>query len=634
MCGIAGIVDLNGERPIDRGALQRMSDALIHRGPDGADMFIAPGIGFAHRRLAIIDIEGGKQPFHASTGQHFLTFNGEIYNYQRLAHDLSNAGIRLKTRSDTEVIAEGMARHGANYISSLQGMFAFSFWDNKEKTLTIARDRLGEKPLYYAVTSDNILLFASEINAILASDLMSADINTQAIADYLHFGYVPDPKSIYRNIFKLPPAHTLTATRGKNVGGSAITLTPYWSINFKEDSNLTFEQAQEDLINLLDEAVHDQMISDVPLGAFLSGGVDSSAIVASMAKSNSTPVTCSIGFDEASHDERGFARRTAIQFGTNHHEEVASLDVTGSIDEIARVYGEPFADSSALPTWLVSKLARKHVTVALSGDGGDEVFAGYRRYRFFLGEERMRSALPASIRKPIFGTAGALYPKLDFAPRFLRFKTTFQALGEDQASAYARASAIMLPERASALASGDLKASFAGYQSDMMIRTHMDATGSSDPLSRALYTDLKMWLAGRMLVKTDRASMAHSLEVRPPMLDHRLVEWAARLPSSFKLQQGSGKHILKSALETRLPNDLLYRPKQGFGLPVSGWLRAEKNNPLDRLANSTIWKESGLINTKTVSKMVSAHKGNKADHGQELWSILMLDAFLRQQTSR
>lgn len=625
MCGIAGIVDLKSDRQIPKSALQRMNDKLIHRGPDGGDMWIAPGVGLAHRRLAIIDLEGGAQPFHASSGRHVLTYNGEIYNYTELAEGLSSAGLKLRTRSDTEVIAEGFAHHGQDYISKLQGMFAFAFWDQETKSLILARDRLGEKPLYYTTTNDGFLIFASEINAIVASGLVATEIDPEAIADYFHFGYVPDPKSIYRNIFKLPPAHILKVQRGHTP-----KLEEYWSLEFRQDQSLTFQKASEELEAILDRAVHDQMVADVPLGAFLSGGIDSSAIVSSMAKTGSSPITCSIGFNEASHDERPFAALTAQKFNTQHYEEVASLDVIGTIDTIANVYGEPFADSSALPTWLVSKLARKYVTVALSGDGGDEVFAGYRRYKFFLGEEKLRNSLPSAIRKPVFGTLGALYPKLDFAPRAMRFKTTFQALGEDQATAYARASAIMLPERSQALLSEDLKTTVGDYRSRDIIRAYFDKQSNHDPLSRALYTDLKTWLSGRMLVKTDRASMAHSLEVRPPMLDHRLVEWAAKIPSNYKLRNGDGKYILKAAMAKRLSADYLKRPKQGFGLPVNDWLRAEKDNPLDRLFDSSVWKQSNFIDEYQVTRMIDAHKKNHTDYGQELWSVIMLDAFLRQ----
>jgi len=623
MCGIAGLMDLQGERLVNQQALNAMSNALIHRGPDGEGQHNQPGIGLAHRRLAIIDLEGSIQPFQASSNSNILTYNGEIYNYLDLAKDLKATGIALKTKGDTEILAEGMARFGPKYINRLQGMFAFAFWDEQSKTLLLARDRLGEKPLYYGVTEDGWLAFASEIDALMASGLFQKKLNDHAVADYFYYGYVPDPKTIYENIFKLEPGHILTAKRGQN-----LELKPYWSISFQEKNQYSYQNAEEELRELLDRSVHDQMIADVPLGAFLSGGVDSSAIVASMKEKSAAPVTCSIGFDEASHDERSYAREIATQFKTDHHEGVAKLHIASMIDKIAATYGEPFADSSALPTYIVSKLARQHVTVALSGDGGDEVFAGYRRYKFFMAEERLRKHLPHKVRRPIFGPLGRYYPKLDFAPRVLRFKTTFQALGEDQASAYARASGIMLPERARLLMSDDFHHQLQGYDSRDIVRQHMVQADSRDPLSQALYTDLKTWLAGRMLVKTDRASMANSLEVRPPLLDHRLVEWAATLPSSFKLSGQNGKRILKSSLEPRLSRDILYRTKQGFGLPLSQWLRANRDNPLDRLRDQSAWKQSGILNVDHIEKMIDDHKSNRSDFGQELWSVLMFDAFL------
>ncbi len=635
MCGIAGIFDLRNEREIDRDALQRMSDAMIHRGPDGAGTFFSKGIALAHRRLAIIDLANSTQPFHAQSNQHVLTYNGEIYNYRELSDSLSASGTLLKTNGDTEIIAEGIARKGIDYIHQLRGMFAFGFWDEHRKTLTLARDRLGEKPLYYGVTKDGFLAFASELGALKASGLFSLTHNPHAIADYFMYGYVPDPKSIYEDIHKLEPGHLLTASVDKG-----ITKKPYWQIDFNQDNERSYEKSREELLAILDESVASQMISDVPLGAFLSGGVDSSAIVASMSKHHTISkasaahqdindlTTCSIGFDEASHDERPYAQSVANQFHTTHHEEVASLRVAEMIDQIVQCYDEPFADSSALPTWMVSKLARKHVTVALSGDGGDEVFAGYRRYPFYLNESKLRNIIPASIRRPVFGLAGKLYPKLDWAPRPLRFKTTFQALGDDEAGAYARASAIMLPERAHNILSNDFTTTLQGYTPDQVVRDIMGHVQNYDSLSKALYTDMKTWLSGRMLVKTDRASMAHSLEVRPPLLDYKLVEWAAKLPSGYKLGNGVGKRILKDAVSPRLPADLLNRKKQGFGLPVNQWLRTSKDNPLDRLRNSSTWHQSGLIDKAFVEKMISDHQTGRMDYGQELWSVIMFDGFL------
>lgn len=626
MCGIAGIVDLEGTREIDRAALKRMTDAVRHRGPDGEGFFTAPGVGFGHRRLAIIDKEGGAQPFKIASRRGVLNFNGEIYNYLDLARSLSEQGVALSTRSDTEALAEGLGLHGAAFISELRGMFAFAYWDSGRRMLLLGRDRLGERPLYYATTKDSFLVFASEIGAIVASGLVDLELDPEAIADYFLYGFVPDPKSIYRNIRKLPPASILTAVRGE-----APRIDTYWRLAFEPIERISFEQAQEELLSRLDDAVKAQMLSDVPLGAFLSGGVDSSAVVASMAQSGGIVRTCSIGFEEASFDERPFARIVAKQFDTDHSEDVAHLEAMSLIDEIARVYGEPFADTSALPTYIVSKLARQHVTVALSGDGGDEMFAGYRRYPFFVNEERLRAVAPLPVRQATFGAAGAVYPKLDWAPRAVRLKTTLKSLGSSRAVAYAHAMAANLPDRTRQMLSSDFRRTLGDYRSEAIIEAVM-GDGGEHPLVAAQRADMATWLPGRMLTKVDRASMAHGLEARPPLLDHRLVEWVARLDPAFKLQNGEGKRLLKAALERRLPKEILYRKKQGFGLPVAAWLRSD-NGPLERLTSSSLWRTCGYLDDRVIDGFAAAHRNGYSDCSQELWTVIMFDAFLQRSTS-
>ena len=624
MCGIAGIVDLRSNRAIDREALQRMTDALAHRGPDGEGYFTAPGVGIGHRRLAIIDKPGGAQPFHSHDDKGVLSFNGEIYNYQTLAPALTAAGARLKTRSDTEVLAEGLALHGAPFVHELRGMFAFAFWDQSSETLLLARDRMGEKPLYYGETDDGFLLFASEIGALISARLLPLDIDPQAVSDYFHFGYVPDPKSIYQRIRKLNPGSTLTARRG-----ATIQIERYWRPVLASSENLKFDAAKDQLLEALDQSVRLQLVSDAPLGAFLSGGVDSSAIVASMARASSAIKTCTIGFEEDAHDERDYARQVAQQYGAEHREEVAHMDHASLIDDLAGVYGEPFADSSALPTYIVSKLARRHVTVALSGDGADELFAGYRRYPFFLKEEALRGLAPLALRRLLFAPAGALYPKLDWAPRPLRLKTTLQSLGDSSASAYARAVGANLPDRVRHMLSGEFKTSLNTYSSTSLVEKIMRRAEDHHPLSLAQLVDLHTWLPGRMLTKIDRASMAHSLEVRAPFLDHKLVEWAGMLPPAFKLKGNEGKFILKKALAPRLGHDILYRPKQGFASPIAQWLK-QKPGPLERLKDSHAWRRSGYLNPEAIEKMALAHQQGRADYSQELWTVIMFDGFMQR----
>lgn len=624
MCGIAGIVDLDGERAIDARALKRMTDALAHRGPDGEGYFEAPGVGFGHRRLAIIDIEGGAQPFRSADGDGAVTFNGEIYNYRDLTRSLAQEGARFRTRSDTEALIEGLQRRGADFVSDLRGMFAFAWWNGRTRTVTLVRDRFGEKPLYYAITPDNFLLFASEIGAIKASRLLALTHAPEALSDYFLYGYVPDPKSIYAGVFKLPPGSTLTCERGK-----APRLSRYWRASFEVDHSTTFNAAKENLLALFDDAVSAQMIADAPLGAFLSGGVDSSSIVAAMARSGGTVATCTIGFDDARFDERAAARETSRRYATAHHEETVTLDAVRQIDRLASLYGEPFADPSALPAYEVSAAARRHVKVALSGDGGDEIFGGYRRYAFFAREEILRRAAPLSLRRATFGVAGAIYPKLDDWPRPLRFKTTLQSLGETSPAAYARAVSAALPDRLARILSDDFRRRTRGYDPVSAIRDA--ASGASlDPLSLAQSIDLETWLPGRMLTKIDRASMAHGLEVRAPFLDHRLVEWALALPPQFRLGAGGGKRILKAAQETRVSSDILNRPKRGFSPPVAEWLRAAKG-PLDRLRQSDAWKSSGCFSAPAAFGMMDAHQKGAGDYSQELWMLIMFDAFLQME---
>jgi asparagine synthase (glutamine-hydrolysing) len=624
MCGIAGIIDLRGSREINRAALKRMTDALAHRGPDGEGFFVEDGIGLGHRRLAIIDLAGGAQPMKTASGGGVLSFNGEIYNYHDLARELGDKGVLLRTDSDAEVLVEGLHRDGRPFLEKLRGMYAFAYWNRATRTLTLARDRFGEKPLYYCETPEGFLLFASEIGALRAARLMNFDHAPDAIADYFLYGYVPEPKSIYRQVRRLEPGSFLTAGPGRRA-----STHRYWRPGFAPDTSMDFKTAQGELLDLLDDAVDAQRMSDVPLGAFLSGGVDSSAIVSSMALKGGEVRTCTIGFDDERADERAMARLTAKRYNTEHTEDMATAKVTDLIDRIAGVYGEPFGDPSAIPTYLVCGAARRHVTVALSGDGADEIFGGYRRYRLYAAEDRWRRALPAAVRTATFGAMGRLWPKLDWAPRPLRFKTTLQALADDDIGAYARAVSASLPDRANAMMSRDLVRALKGYDPVNAIAGHAD--DGLDALSEAQLIDLHSWLPGRMLTKVDRASMAHGLEVRAPFLDHRLAEWAFRLPPRFRATLSSGKRILKAALSERVDREILKAPKRGFAPPVAAWLR-DPRGPLIRLRDSSDWRSSGALDEAEVTAMVEQHASGVRDYSQELWAVIMFDAFLRAET--
>lgn len=624
MCGIAGIVDLKGSREVDRAALKRMTDALAHRGPDGEGFFIEDGVGIGHRRLSIIDLAGGAQPMKSASGAGVLAFNGEIYNYRDLSSELQQKGVLFQTVSDSEVLTEGLDREGMTFVDKLRGMFAFAFWNRASRTLTLGRDRFGEKPLYFGETPDGFLLFASEIGALRAAELMDFDYSPEAIADYFLYGYVPEPKSIYRQVKRLAPATLMTLGPGRSA-----TMTRYWRPVFGPGRRIDFKQAQSELLALLDDAVSMQCVADVPIGAFLSGGVDSAAIVSSMALSGGKVKTCTIGFDDPGFDERAQARRTAVRYHTDHVEEMATIGVADLIDRVARVYGEPFADPSAIPTYLVCGAARRHVTVALSGDGGDEIFGGYRRYRHYAAEERFRRAMPPALGRSVFGTLGRFYPKLDWAPQPFRFKTTFQALSEGSNAAYVRAVSASLPDRAAAMICQDFRRSLQGYDPVGMISGLAD--GNLDAISKAQGIDFQSWLPGRMLTKVDRASMAHGLEVRAPFLDHRLAEWALTLPVEFRSTLANGKRVLKAALETRVDDEILHAPKRGFAPPVARWLR-DPAGPLSRLNDSKLWRESGVLDAGAVARMMGKHASGAANYAQEIWTVIMFDAFLRTGT--
>src|SRR3990167_8630135 len=410
MCGITGIFDTRGGSDINRAVLQRMNDSQLHRGPDEGSLHIEPGVGLGHRRLSIIDIATGQQPLFNEDGSVVVVFNGEIYNYQQLIPELQALGHVFHTRSDTEVIVHGWESWGANCVKRFRGMFAFALWDRNQQSFFLARDRLGVKPMHYALLDDGTLLFGSELKSILAHGGLRRDIDPLAVEEYFALGYVAEPRTIFKQAKKLSPGHILTIKRGQPLGEPVA----YWDVKFSLDNPVSEADAQAELIARLQESVRLRMIAEVPLGAFLSGGMDSSAVVAVMAGLSQEPVnTCSIGFDDPAFNESAFAQKVADRYRTNHRLEVVKSDDFDLIDTLARLYDEPYADSSAIPTYRVCQLARKHVTVALSGDGGDETFGGYRRYRMHLMEERMRSALPPAIRQPLFGLLGRLYPKAE-----------------------------------------------------------------------------------------------------------------------------------------------------------------------------------------------------------------------------
>ena len=626
MCGITGIFDTRERRDIARDTLARMNDSQRHRGPDDEGYHLEPGVGLGHRRLSIIDIATGQQPLYNEDRSVVVVFNGEIYNYQEVIPELVRRGHTFRTRSDTEVIVHAWEEWGEACVERFRGMFAFALWDRNRETLFLARDRLGVKPLFYALLPDGRFIFGSELKSLLAHGGWSRELDPRAVEEYFALGYIPEPHTIFVGARKLPPAHTLTITRGR---GTPVPKE-YWDVAFTLDNRITEADACSELVARLKESVRLRMIAEVPLGAFLSGGVDSSAVVAMMAGISSEPVnTCSIAFADPAFDESSHALTVAQRYATRHFVDKVESDDFDLIDDLARIYDEPYADSSAIPTYRVCALARRHVTVALSGDGGDESFGGYRRYRLHVAEERLRSALSLSVRRPLFGLLGRAYPKADWAPRPLRAKSTFQALARGSVEAYFHSVSILRDDMRSELYSGAFRARLAGYNAIDVFRRHASRAGQDDPLALAQYLDLKTYLVGDINTKVDRASMTHSLEVREPLMDHPLVEWLATLPSIMKLRGGEGKHLLKSAMQPYLPNEILYRPKQGFAVPLARWFRGPLRQRVSDAVLGPRLASTGIFNERYLKHLIDAHASGSRDYSAPLWTLLMFDAFLR-----
>ncbi|MCP5389451.1 MAG: amidotransferase 1, exosortase A system-associated [Novosphingobium sp.] len=626
MCGIAGIFHCSTPKPVDAVRVERMCDALVHRGPDGAGVWTAPGVGLGHRRLSIIDLAGSPQPMHSADGRAVIVFNGEIYNFRELRHELEAAGAQFRTDGDTEVILAAWQRWGTDCLQHLHGMFAFALYDLTRRTLFLARDRLGVKPLFTARLSDGSIAFASELKGLLAHPLLRREIDPLAVEDYMTWGYVPDHRSILKGVEKLPAGHF------RLLDHDAPPAAPvcWWDVSFAERTKGSEADLSAELLHLLREAVNSRMVADVPLGAFLSGGVDSSSVVALMAETSSDPVrTCSIGFDVTALDETAYASKVARLFGTDHRARTVGSEDFSELGNLAAMFDEPFADASALPTWRVCQLARESVTVALSGDGADEAFAGYRRQMFQAREDVIRAALPAALRRHLIGPLGAIYPKADWAPRALRAKTTLLSLAGSGAQAYARALAFTSPEIRDQLYSVDYLRLRGDYRAEQPFMALMDAAPARSGLDRAQYADLKFWLPGDILTKVDRTSMAVSLEAREPLLDHRLVEFAARLPQRQRLRGVQGKYILKSTMKRYLPDDILFRQKQGFVTPISAWLRGPLAGETRAIAGGGTLARLGWFDALALGRVAEEHISGRADHGRLLWQLLMLDRSLR-----
>ncbi len=627
MCGITGVFHFANDEPVSGEVLRQMTDVIAHRGPDGNGYFLTDQVGLGHRRLAIIDVEGGQQPQFNEDGSVAIVFNGEVYNYLELTHMLEERGHTLQTRSDTEVIVHLYEELGETCVTMLRGMFAFAVWDEQKQTLLLARDRVGKKPLYYAEV-DGRLLFGSELKALLEHPAITRELDWEAVADYFTYQYIPAPKTIFRQIRKLRAGHYLVVTP------NGAHEREYWDIDF----SYTEERREEEWCALLRDAfcsaVDMRLMSDVPLGAFLSGGVDSSAVVAMMSAITEQPViTTTAGFTAEQYSETEEAQAFAELLGTEHHECVISPEAVKIAETLAWHFDEPFADASAIPTYYLSRAARQFVTVALSGDGGDENFVGYRRYRFDALENRVRGIAPSAVRRPLFGALAAVYPKGDWLPQPLRAKTTFRNLSFDPARAYFNSVYGALANQRDSLLGRDLQEELRGYDPFALFAAHYQRARTDDPIARAQYVDIKTYLTDDILTKVDRASMAVSLEVRCPLLDHKLMGLAAHIPSALKLRGREGKYIFKRALRSLLPPEVLARRKQGFVVPLAEWLRGD----LYDLANSLLFDpeaHDGLLDRAGVAKLWKQHQSGLRDQTRPLWAILMFRLWQRNFARR
>ncbi|MGC4250370.1 MAG: amidotransferase 1, exosortase A system-associated [Sphingobium sp.] len=625
MCGIAGIFHLETAKPVDPARVRTMLDAMPHRGPDGSGVWTAPGVGLGHLRLSIIDLAAGAQPMLTEDESLAVVFNGEIYNFVELRAELEDKGHVFRTHSDTEVILHGYRQWGEACIERFHGMFAFALFDARAQSLWMARDRLGVKPLHYAQLSDGSLIFGSELKSLLAHPLLRRAPDLSAVEDYMAYGYVPDDACLVAGVKKLGAGETLRLVRGRPLPQPQR----YWDVSFADRTKSKPAELEEELVALMRQAVRSRMVADVPLGAFLSGGVDSSSVVALMAEASKQAVkTCTIGFDVASLDETAYADRIARRFATDHRTRIVSPDDYSLIDTLAFHFDEPFADASALPTYRVCELAREEVTVALSGDGADEAFAGYRRHRFQMQGERVRALLPAGLRRSVFGTLGRWYPKADWAPRPLRARSTLLELAGEGGDAYAASVGVTPYDLRRRLFTQDVRTTLGAYRAEDRYVAAMANAPARDALDRAQYADIRIWLPGDILTKTDRMSMAVSLEAREPLLDHRLVEFAARLPVPLRIRGNSGKYLMKKAMEPFLPQDILYRPKMGFVTPISDWFRGALAGEASAVAGGSALAKTGWFDTKLLGKIAADHRSGLADHGRLLWQLVMLDKAL------
>jgi asparagine synthase (glutamine-hydrolysing) len=596
-----------------------MCRTIAHRGPDDQGTWLKPGVALGMRRLAIIDLVSGQQPISSEDGSVTIVFNGEIYNFQEIKPKLEARGHVFKTHSDTEAIVHAYEEYGPGCLKELRGMFALAIWDERDHTLFVARDRVGKKPLYYTITPSGTFVFGSELKSLLEHPDVERELQPKALDAYFTLGYVPDPLSIFRNIHKLPPGDYLTFTKGR------VDVQQYWDFEFREGPQRSKAEYLDELRELLEESVRFRLISDVPLGAFLSGGIDSSTVVGLMARHTGQPVkTFSIGFHEDSYNELEFARLTAKKFGTDHHEFFVTPDICAVVDELVWHFDEPFADSSAIPTYMVSKLARDHVTVVLSGDGGDELFGGYTRYVV----ERKRGGferLPKPLRE------GLMRPLSERLPHAAWGRNYLHNVSLDPVARYLDSVSVFSSLNRKSLYTADFleKVGPGGYGADLF-RELVANVKTDEPLDKLLYLDSKTYLPGDILTKVDRMSMAVSLEARAPLLDHKLVDFVTGIPASLKLAGLETKHLLKEAVKDLIPTEILHRPKQGFGVPIQEWINQQLRTRIRDTLSDARTRQRGYINSDYLDVLLDEHERGRRDHSMGLWSLLMFELWHRQ----
>ncbi len=612
MCGIAGVLHLDLDRPSDPDLLSRMTGVLAHRGPDDEGFYRNGPVGLGHRRLSIIDLSGGAQPMANEDETVWIVFNGEIFNFPDLRRDLEAKGHKFKTGSDTECIVHLYEEHGTGCAERLVGQFAFAIWDERKRRLLLARDHVGIKPLFYCL-DDQRILFASEMKAILEDESIGRELDPGAFFDYLAYKYVPAPRTIFRGINKLPAGHWLLIEEGR------VRIERFWEMPLGGPPPASEEECARELEELLRSSVKGQLMSDVPLGAFLSGGIDSSIVVGLMAGLMDRPVkTFTIGFREEDFSEVEYARRLAEMHHTEHHELIVEPESVDLLPRLVRQLDEPFADPSAIPTYYLSRMAREHVTVCLSGDGGDEGFAGYSRYQWALKYSKMDS-LPRIFRAALFGSLSKVLPPG-------RYRTAARRIGLDPASRYANLTGYLDGPSLHRLLSPDLEVLARKRPDFALIRELNDRASRADHLTRLQYIDIQTYLPDDILVKTDRMSMLNSLEVRVPLLDHRVLEYAARIPPEWRLR----KRILKKAAEHLVPPEILHRRKMGFGVPLRHWFRDDWRGYARDLLLGRTARERGLLDAGGVGLLLDAQLAERGGAATSLYALVVFEEWCRQ----